>query len=187
MKPSDDHEQARHATAADERLAADLAGLRPMAASADLRARIAADLASAVEPAASRAGGGLWRGVAERLAWAAAGAIAASLVLLVSRGQPASESAGPEAAAALARAVAEPAVSVEEGGIEAGFRSPRPRTSRMSEQPIAWSDEGIRFLDGVTPARIIRRRVIERHLADDGRAEVHVPREDVIFLPVALR
>jgi len=178
MKPSDDHEQARHATAADERLAADLAGLRPMAASADLRARIAADLASAVEPAASRAGGGLWRGVAERLAWAAAGAIAASLVLLVSRGQ---------AAAALARAVAEPAVSVEEGGIEAGFRSPRPRTSRMSEQPIAWSDEGIRFLDGVTPARIIRRRVIERHLADDGRAEVHVPREDVIFLPVALR
>ena len=49
------------------------------------------------------------------------------------------------------------------------------------------ADEGIRFVDELTPARVLRRKVIERHLAGDGAAEVQVPREDVIFLPVALR
>ena len=57
----------------------------------------------------------------------------------------------------------------------------------MREEAVGWSDEGIRFVDEFTPARVLRRTVIERHLADDGHAEVQVPREDVIFLPVALR
>nr|MCS5617376.1 hypothetical protein [Pirellulales bacterium] len=57
----------------------------------------------------------------------------------------------------------------------------------VAEEAIAWSDEGVRFIDGTTPARVLRRSVLERYLADDGRAEVRVPREDFIFLPVALR
>jgi hypothetical protein len=51
----------------------------------------------------------------------------------------------------------------------------------------SWTDEGIRFIDDHTPARVVRRKVIERRMAGDGSAEVCVPREDFIFLPGALR
>jgi hypothetical protein len=43
------------------------------------------------------------------------------------------------------------------------------------------------FLDDTTPARILRRMVVERHRAPDGRAELRVPRADVILLPVAFQ
>jgi len=179
MKPTDDHApdhrdltKPRPDTIADDRLAADLAGLQPAAASADLRNRIAAELAAPVAPIPARR---LVRGIAERLAWAAAGALAASLVITLASGRrepgepPATLSAEPAAVAGFA---AEPS--------QAG----RPL---VAEEAIAWSDEGVRFIDGTTPARVLRRSVLERHLADDGRAEVRIPREDFIFLPVALR
>jgi hypothetical protein len=180
MTPTDDCDPPQPGAGADERLAADLASLRPAAATAALRARIAAELAG-VSPAAPPARvSGRWRGFGERLAWAAAGAVAASLAMLLFRGERAREQ--PAVAvqpAAVATTVVEPERAAEP--------SPPLRGLRVSEEPVAWSDEGIRFLDGVTPARILRRRVVERHLAPDGQAEVRVPREDVIFLPVALR
>jgi hypothetical protein len=61
------------------------------------------------------------------------------------------------------------------------------RSPQVRDEPVSWSDEGIRFVDDFTPARVLRRTVIERHMAGDGAAEVRVPREDVILLPVALR
>lgn len=177
MKPTDDHApddrdrtKPQPGTVADDRLAADLAGLQPAAASADLRNRIAGELAATVAPTLARR---LVRGIAERFAWAAAGALAASLVITLASGRrepgepPATLPAQPAAVAA-----AEPS------------RAGRPL---VAEEAIAWSDEGVRFIDGTTPARVLRRSVLERYLADDGRAEVRVPREDFIFLPVALR
>lgn len=170
----DDHagDPARREEAVDERLSAQLAGLRPVAPGSDVRSRIAAAL-TAVErgdcftPARRRQFGS----VLERLAWAAGGAVAAALAFLLAGAAP----AGREPAAAVtvaAIAPAEPAAA---------------RPARIREEPVRWSDEGIRFVDEFTPARILRRTVIERHMADDGAAEVRVPREDVIFLPVALR
>ena len=177
MKPTDDHApddrdltKPQPGTVADDRLAADLAGLQPAAAPADLRNRIAGELAATVAPTLARR---LVRGIAERFAWAAAGALAASLVITLASGRrepgepPATLPAQPAAVAA-----AEPS------------RAGRPL---VAEEAIAWSDEGVRFIDGTTPARVLRRSVLERYLADDGRAEVRVPREDFIFLPVALR
>jgi hypothetical protein len=61
------------------------------------------------------------------------------------------------------------------------------RAVQIREEPVSWTDEGIRFIDDHTPARVVRRKVIERRMAGDGSAEVRVPREDFIFLPVALR
>lgn len=178
MKSIDDRDSPRPDTATEERLAADLASLRPAPAGNDLRARIAAELAGMPSAGRPARASGLWRGAAERLAWAAVGAVAASLVLLLSRGKTV-----PEQPAVVPEPVAV-AVNIAEPAADPG----QPlHPLRVSEHPVAWSDEGIRFLDGVTPARILRRRVVERHLAEDGRAEVRVPREDVIFLPVALR
>ena len=57
----------------------------------------------------------------------------------------------------------------------------------VSEEPLAWSDEGVQLVDGGTPARMLRRLVMERHQSADGSAELRIPREDVILLPVALR
>jgi len=171
--PRDDHpDDAGHRErAADERLSARLAGLRPVQPGAELRARIAVELAQErCEPseAAPRHRIGA---IGERLAWAAGGAVAASLAFLLAGAVPAGRE--PVAVATVAAtAPAEPAAA---------------RLPRVREEPVGWSDEGIRFVDQLTPARVLRRKVIERHMAGDGTAEVRVPREDVIFLPVALR
>jgi hypothetical protein len=93
----------------------------------------------------------------ERLLWTAGGAVAAWMISLLFVTPPASAPV--------------PA-------------SPVPR---VSEEPIAWSDDGVQLIDGKTPARMLRRLVMERHRSADGSAEVRVPREDVILVPVALR
>ena len=173
----DDHpddqpdDQGQRERAADERLSAQLAGLRPVQPGPELRARIAAELARAPrEPVASSPRRPL-AAIGERLAWAAGGAAAASLAFLLAGAVP----AGREPAAVATVAATGPAEPVA------------VRSAQIREEPVRWSDEGIRFVDEFTPARVLRRSVIERHMADDGAAEVQVPREDVIFLPVALR
>lgn len=136
-----------------------LRGFRPAAPSASLAGRIAAALPSAAPPRVSWAA---W--LAERLFWSAAGAAAAWLLLARVSWSPPSGS--PPSAPVAAPAVAAP---------------------RVSEEPMAWSDDGVHFIDGRVPARLLRRIVLERHQSADGLAEVRVPREDVIVLPVALR
>lgn len=171
--PRDDHsdDPGQRERAADERLSAQLAGLRPAQPGPELRARIAAELSLeprdrfAPPPSRPRAA------IGERLAWAAGGAVTASLAFLLAGAMP----AGREPAAVATVAATGPA---EPAAV---------RPARIREEPVRWSDEGIRFVDQFTAARVLRRTVIERHLAGDGAAEVQVPREDVIFLPVALR
>ncbi len=103
--------------------------------------------------------------------WATGGAIAASLAFLLAGTTPVGREQ-PVAAAVHDISLVAP-----------GEASP----PQVREEAIGWIDEGIRFTNTSTPTRVVRRRVIERHLAADGNAEVRVPREDVILLPVALR
>jgi len=167
----DDHfdQEAPADWAAAERLSAQLAGLRPVEPGPDLRERIAAELAAEQRDRPDASVPRLRLGaVGERLAWAAGGAAAASLAFLLAGAVP----MGREPVTVATVAAVEPAVA---------------RMPQVRDEPGGWSDEGIRFVDEFTPARILRRQVIERHSAGDGTAEVCVPREDVIFLPVALR
>lgn len=101
------------------------------------------------------------RWLAERLLWSAGGAVAAWLLA----------SWFPQAVPARATRIP-PSVSA---------------MPRVTEEPLAWSDEGVQLVGGEVPARMLRRFVVERHQSADGSAEVRVPREDVILLPVALR
>lgn len=170
--PSDDHpdDPDQRERAAGERLSAELAGLRPAQPGPELRARIAAELAREPRDRVASSPRRPLAAIGERLAWAAGGAVAASLAFLLAASPAAREPAA--VATVAATGPAEP-VAV--------------RPARIREEPVRWSDEGVRFVDQFTPARVLRRTVIERHLTDDGGAEVHVPREDVILLPVALR
>ncbi|MBM4021179.1 MAG: hypothetical protein FJ284_02885 [Planctomycetes bacterium] len=163
MTPIDDEHEAGAGRMPDERQAAELATLRPRQPSAGLRARIAAEL-----PARPAVAGRPWAGFGERLAWAVAGA--AAVVILLPRGVT------PSAASQVTRVAPAPMAASQPDAPPA-----------VTEESIAWSDEGVRFLDDVTPARILRRRVVERHAAGDGRATVRLPREDLILLPVAIR
>ena len=171
--PFDDHadQSAQANQAADERISAQLAGLRPVEPGPGLRSRIAAELplpgADSFETLARRRR----VPVGERLAWAAGGAVAASLVFLLGGVVPSGREQAPVAAVTAVDSV--PAAAA--------------RPSQVRDEAVSWFDEGIRFVDEFTPARVLRRKVIERHVAGDGTAEVRVPREDVIFLPVALR
>ncbi len=97
----------------------------------------------------------------ERMLWAAGGAIAVWLLM--------------------PRPVLSPGPSIDATTPQVA------RAPRVSEEPSAWSDEGVQLIDGGTPARILRRLVLERHHSPDGNAEMRVPREDVILLPVAFR
>jgi hypothetical protein len=151
-----------------ERLAAELAGLRPVRSGPDLRERIAAELR---ETGAGPAPRRRLAAIGERLAWAAGGAVAASLAFVLA-------GAGSGVRDRLA------------GDAIAGSGPVAPVAARplqVREEPVSWTDEGIRFIDERTPARVVRRKVIERRMTGDGSAEVRVPREDFIFLPVALR
>ena len=155
----------------------DLRRLVPAAPSAALRERISAARALTVTerarpggPAAPTAGGLRWLG--ERLAWAAGGALAASLVV-------AAWSGGREAAAPVAGVATPVAASVP-------ATSPPPAVA-VAEEAVTWADEGVQFLDDRTPARILRRLAVERHVPAAGGAGYRVPREDLILLPVALQ
>jgi len=191
-----------HFPAADELAATpferDLAALEPAAPSGGLRERIAAELAAV--PATPPRGAGFQaarpeptsapgpathgpaiRGVFERLAWAVGGALAATVVL----GLPARDAGRREAP--------ERIIAVDPAPVVAAARPPAPpgpglpATPLLSEETSRWADEGVTFLDDITPARVLRRMVVERHQAADGRAEVRVPRADVILLPVAFQ
>lgn len=95
----------------------------------------------------------------ERLLWTAAGAVVAWLILpgLSSPPAPVSTAEAPQV----------------------------PAAPRVSEVPLDWSDEGVQMVGGSTPARLLRRLVMERHQSPDGSAELRIPREDVILVPVA--
>ena len=117
-------------------------------------------IAAALPPAKTpRSSWSVW--LVERMLWTAGGAVAVWLLVprAVSSTGPAPDASAPQVASA----------------------------PRISEEPLAWSDEGVQLVDGGTPARMLRRLVLERHRSADGSAEVQVPREDVILLPVALR
>ena len=179
---------------AAEGMILDLARLRPAAASVALRERIAADLAAplsrettftARSPTPAPRGLG-W--LAERMLWAAGGEIAAAVLLLI---QPRPLPAGP-----LPADTNRPAVAVD----QAEAAPPGARETDMpaaalldvaaqepiAEESLAWSDDGVQFIDGQIPARVIRHWVLERFSGADGDGLVR-PREDVFVVPVALR
>ena len=207
---NDDAREEQGAEAA-EGMILDLARLRPAAASVALRERIAADLAAplsrettfmARSPTPAPRGLG-W--LAERMLWAAGGAIAAAVLLLL---QPRPLPAGPlpadtnrpavavdqaEAAPPGAQSPDMPAAAptapaiaaAEPQGVAAeprGYAAQAP----IAEESLAWSDDGVQFIDGQIPARVIRHWVLERFSGADGDGLVR-PREDVFVVPVALR
>ena len=214
----------------------DLARLRPAAPSVALRERIAADLAAPLSrettssvrsPTPTPRGLG-W--LAERMLWAAGGAIAAAVPLLlqprplpagplpadtnqpavavvqaeaaprgaqspdmpaaapqVMAAEPQGVAAEPQGVAAEPQGVAaEPqGVAAEPQGVAAepqGYAAQEP----IAEESLAWSDDGVQFIDGQIPARVIRHWVLERFSGADGVGLVR-PREDVFVVPVALR
>jgi len=205
---NDDAREEQGAEAA-EGMILDLARLRPAAPSVALRERIAADLAaprsrettsSARSPMpAPRSFGWL----AERMLWAAGGAIAAAVPLLL---QPRPLPAGPLPAETNRPAVAFDQAEATPRGAEAPDASSAAPTAvavaapqviaaepqgvaaqePIAEESLAWSDDGVQFIDGQIPARVIRHWVLERFPGADGVGLVR-PREDVFVVPVALR
>ena len=174
MTPPDDsfNEQHVHANhAAIERLSAQLAGMGPIEPGFNVRSRIAAELATQSHDSFQNASRCRLAACGERLIWATGGAVAASLVFLLA-GTPPVGREQPVVATVHDNTLMEPVAA----------SSPQVR-----EEAITWADEGIRFMNASTPTRVVRRSVIERHVATDGFAEVRVPREDVILLPVDLR
>ena len=175
---------------AAEGMILDLARLRPATPRQALRERIAADLATPTSMETTLSARSptpaprsfAWLG--ERMLWAAGGAIAAAVPLLLQQrplpAEPQVIAAEPEMIAAEPQAVAaEPqAVAAEPQGDVA--REP------FAEESLAWSDDGVQFLDGQIPARVIRHWVLERFPGADGDGLVR-PREDVFVVPVALR
>lgn len=141
----------------------ELRALRPASPSPDLARRIAAALEP--EGASRHRQHRAWPAFTwwmERLLWAGAGA-GAALVF----------------AGALLHHPAKPSQAVVQ-------QKPAPAPdAQVSEQPLDWTDEGVRFINDEIPARLLRRVTLERHRSADG-VEVQVPREDVIVMPVAL-
>lgn len=137
----------------------ELRTLRPAAPSPEMARRIAASLE--MPPAATLPSLFTWW--VERLLWSGGGAVATVFAIVMLRQTTAPHASPPEKLAA----------------------STAP-AAQIAEEPLAWTDEGVRFISDQIPARLLRRVSLERHLADDG-TEVQVPREDVILVPVALR
>ena len=190
---NDDAREEQGAEAA-EGMILDLARRRPAAARVALRERIAADLAAplsrettfmARSPTPAPRGLG-W--LAERMLWAAGGAIAAAVLLLL---QPRPLPAGPlpadtnRPAVAVDQAEAAPP-GARETDMPAAALQDVAAQEPIAEESLAWSDDGVQFIDGQIPARVIRHWVLERFSGADGDGLVR-PREDVFVVPVALR
>ena len=190
----DDDAREEQGAEAAEGMILDLARLRPAAASVALRERIAADLAAplsrettftARSPTPAPRGLG-W--LAERMLWAAGGAIAAAVLLLL---QPRPLPAGPlpadtnRPAVAVDQAEAAPP-GARETDMPAAALQDVAAQEPIAEESLAWSDDGVQFIDGQIPARVIRHWVLERFSGADGDGLVR-PREDVFVVPVALR
>jgi len=212
----------------------DFARLRPAAPSVALRERIAADLAAPKSRETTSLARSLtpqprsFAWLAERLLWAAGGAIAAAVPLLlqprplpadtnrpavagdqaeaVPRGarapdmpaaapsppvivaaEPQVIAAEPQVIAAEPQVIAaEPQVIAAEPQVIAAEPQGAAVQEPMAEESLAWSDDGVQFIDGQIPARVIRHWVLERFSGADGVGLVR-PREDVFVVPVALR
>ena len=204
-----ENDRAEQGAEATEGMILELARLRPAAPSVALRERIAADLAAplsrettfmARSPTPAPRGLG-W--LAERMLWAAGGAIAAAVPLLL---QPRPLPAGPLPAETNRPAVAFDQAEATPRGAEAPDASSAAPTAGavaapqviaaepqgvaaqepIAEESLAWSDDGVQFIDGQIPARVIRHWVLERFPGADGVGLVR-PREDVFVVPVALR
>jgi len=168
---------------AAEGMILDLARLRPATPRQALRERIVADLAAPLSMETTSSARSptpaprsfAWLG--ERMLWAAGGAIVAAVPLLL---QPRPLPDEPQVMAAEPQAIAaEPEmIAAEPQGDVA--REP------FAEESLAWSDDGVQFIDGQIPARVIRHWVLERFPGADGEGLVR-PREDVFVVPVALR
>ena len=126
--------------------------------------------------------------LAERMLWAAGGAIAAAVLLLL---QPRPLPAGPlpadtnRPAVAVDQAEAAPP-GARETDMPAAALQDVAAQEPIAEESLAWSDDGVQFIDGQIPARVIRHWVLERFSGADGDGLVR-PREDVFVVPVALR
>jgi len=204
-----DNAREEQGAEAAEGMILDLARLRPAAPRLALRERIAADLAAPLSMETTSSARSpttaprsfMW--LAERMLWAAGGAIVAAVPLLlqprplppgplpadtnrpaVAVDQAEAAPRGPEApdassAAPTAVAAAEPpAIAAEPQDVAA--------QGPIAEESLAWSDDGVQFIDGQIPARVIRHWVLERFPGADGNGLVR-PREDVFVVPVALR
>lgn len=160
-----------------DRLAAECRSLRPVAPSAALTARITACLddreASSLRAAAPRAKV-TW--FAERLAWAAGGAVVAAGIMsaVVPR--------APQQAGIVALPDAPPVATVATAPV---VEAP-PAPAEWVDESVGWSDEGFALIDGALPARVLRHFVLERPVAGPDRGIVR-PREDVFVVPVAIR
>ena len=143
----------------------ELRSLRPATPSPDLEQGIARALQAGMKTSVpgrkdhARRGSASWIAwVLERLAWSTAGAMALWML------QPSAPHV--EAPSATQDSVVE--------------------STPMTEQPVAVNDEGVTFLENGAPARLVRYLTMEHHPLADG-AEVRMPREDVIVLPVKMQ
>lgn len=208
-----ENEDAREEQGAEaaEGMILDLARLRPAAPRLALRERIAADLAaplsmettsSARSPTTAPRSFG-W--LAERMLWAAGGAIAAAVPLLlqprplpaealpaetnrpaVAFDQAEAKPRGAQAPDMPAAAPTAPVIAAAAPQVAAAEPQVIAAQEPIAEESLAWSDDGVQFIDGQIPARVIRHWVLERFPGADGEGLVR-PREDVFVVPVALR
>jgi hypothetical protein len=208
-----ENDRAEQGAEATEGMILDFARLRPAAPSVALRERIAADLAAPKSTEPTSLARSLtppprsFAWLAERLLWAAGGAIAAAVPLLLQPRPLPADTNRPAVAGDQAEAVprgarapdmpaaapsppvivaAEPQVIAAEPQVIAAEPQGVAVQEPMAEESLAWSDDGVQFIDGQIPARVIRHWVLERFSGADGVGLVR-PREDVFVVPVALR
>ena len=208
-----ENDRAEQGAEATEGMILDFARLRPAAPSVALRERIAADLAAPKSRETTSLARSLtppprsFAWLAERLLWAAGGAIAAAVPLLLQPQPLPADTNRPAVAGNQAEAVprgarapdmptaapsppvivaAEPQVAAAEPQVIAAEPQGAAVQEPMAEESLAWSDDGVQFIDGQIPARVIRHWVLERSSGADGVGLVR-PREDVFVVPVALR
>ena len=165
----------------------ELRALRPVAPTADLQTRIAADLAARqiavvaprtvsvptagvlARPSAPGLSGHWLRG----LGWSVAGA-AAALALVLSFQK------------ADRRALPRPA---EIAAVDTESENFVPAESER--ELVATDDSGILYAEGEEPVRAVRFHSVERYAWSNpetgARVEVEVPREDVVLMPVAMQ
>ena len=208
-----ENDRAEQGAEATEGMILDFARLRPAAPSVALRERIAADLAAPKSRETTSLARSLtppprsFAWLAERLLWAAGGAIAAAVPLLLQPQPLPADTNRPAVAVDQAEAVprgarapdmptaapsppvivaAETQVAAAEPQVIAAEPQGAAVQEPMAEESLAWSDDGVQFIDGQIPARVIRHWVLERFSGADGVGLVR-PREDVFVVPVALR
>jgi hypothetical protein len=123
--------------------------------------------------------------------WAAGGAIAAAVPLLLQPLPLPADTNRPvavvdQAAATLPTTALPDMPAARPTAIAAAEPHDVAVQEPIAEESLAWSDDGVHFLDGQIPARVIRHWVLERFPGADGEGLVR-PREDVFVVPVTLR